>query len=159
MIMKKQNNSFWFKAVNFAICGLAIAGSVAGIAGMVLYGMLPEKSKAVNAVYNNITGAYSAQLVGQIIDGDTDNLDSVKNAASMEYTIVKSSDSDFDRAVESKDISYVYGSAALLKDYQYVHRYVDDGTGDTPDFNLVNVLSAMEYSNIYDYTLHDSYVY
>lgn len=159
MIMKKQNNSFWFKAVNFAICGLAIAGSIAGIAGMVLYGMLPEKAKAVNAVYNNITGAYSAQLVGQIIDGDTDNLDSVKNAASMEYTIVKSSDSDFDRAVESKDISYVYGSAALLKDYQYVHRYVDDGTGDTPDFNLVNVLSAMEYSNSYDYTLHDSYVY
>ena len=77
MIMKKQNNSFWFKAVNFAICGLAIAGSIAGIAGMVLYGMLPEKAKAVNDVYNNITGAYSAQLVGQIIDGDTDNLDSV----------------------------------------------------------------------------------
>ena len=54
MIMKKQNNSFWFKAVNFAICGLAIAGSIAGIAGMVLYGMLPEKAKAVHAVYNNI---------------------------------------------------------------------------------------------------------
>ena len=159
MIMKKQNNSFWFKAINFAICGLAIAASIAGIVGMVCYGMLPEKSDAIDSIYNNITGAYSAQLVGDVMSGNTDNLGSVENATSMEYTIVKSSDSDFDRAVKSKDISYVYGGATLLKDYQYVHRYVDDGTGDTPNFNLVNVLSAMEYGNSYDYTLHDSYVY
>ena len=159
MIMKKQNNSFWFKAINFAICGLAIACSIAGIVGMVCYGMLPKKSDAIDSVYNNMTGAYSAQLVGQVMDGNTDNLDSVENTTGMKYTIVKSSDSDFDRAVESKDISYVYGSATLLKDYQYVHRYVDDGTGDTPSFNLVNVLSAMSYGNSYDYTLHDSYVY
>ncbi len=159
MIMKKQNNSFWFKAINFAICGLSIACSIAGIVGMVCYGMLPEKSDAIDAVYNNITGAYSAQLVGQVMDGNTDNLDSVENTTGMKYAIVKSSESDFDRAVKSKDISYVYGSESLLKDYQYVHRYVDDGTGDTPSFNLVNVLSAMSYGNSYDYTLHDSYVY
>ncbi len=159
MIMKKQNNSFWFKAINFAICGLAIACSIAGIVGMVCYGMLPEKSDAIDAVYNNITGAYSAQLVGQVMDGNTDNLDSVENTTGMKYAIVKSSESDFDRAVKSKDISYVYGSESMLKDYQYVHRYVDDGTGDTPSFNLVNVLSAMSYGNSYDYTLHDSYVY
>lgn len=159
MIMKKQNNSFWFKAINFAICGLAIACSIAGIVGMVCYGMLPEKSDAIDSVYNNITGAYSAQLVGQVMDGNTDNLDSVENTTGMKYAIVKSSESDFDRAVKSKDISYVYGSESLLKDYQYVHRYVDDGSGDTPSFNLVNVLSAMSYGNSYDYTLHDSYVY
>lgn len=160
MIMKKQyRNSFWFKAINFAICGLAIAGCVAGIVGMVLYGMLPEKAKTLDTVYNNITGAYSAQLVGNVMSGNDDELDTVESNTSMKYTIVKSSRSDFEKALEAKDIHYLYGSGKLVDSYKYIHRYVDDGTGNLPEFSLVNVLSAMTYGNADDYTLQDSYVY
>ena len=158
--MKKQyRNSFWFKAINFAICGLAIAGCVAGIVGMVLYGMLPEKAKTLDTVYNNITGAYSAQLVGNVMSGNDDELDTVESNTSMKYTIVKSSRSDFEKALEAKDIHYLYGSGKLVDSYKYIHRYVDDGTGNLPEFSLVNVLSAMTYGNADDYTLQDSYVY
>ena len=159
MIMKKQSNSFWFKAVNFVICGLAIVGCIAGIAGMMIYGIMPEKSEVIDTVYENVAGNYSAQLVGKVISGETDELDYCEKTTSMRYAIIKTDISDFEKVNTQRNSLYVYGDKSALDNYKYVQRYIDDGSGSIPSFNLVNSLAAMEYTNDDNYRVHDEYFY
>lgn len=154
--MRKHVNSFWFKAINFIICGLAIVGCIGGIAGMLIYGMMPEKSEVYDIVNGNIAGNYSAQMIGQLINGDLDSLDSCENNTNMRYAIIKSSEASYSKLTASNS-TYIYGGSDAIKKGKYINRYVDNGSKNIPGFNLINVLCAMEYYNEYSDWKDESY--
>ncbi len=148
MIMKKLTHRMWAKALAMVLCIVSGMGSVACVAGLILYQEILSEKELLDTFYESIASNYSAQLLDNMDENNPEEtLSYLEETTGLRYAVICSrTDPAVLRAVDMLDDPelYLYGDPEEADSYCYFFMGASVRADAGYSYNTTSLLQALD---------------